>query len=448
MQAAALDFGYPRFAPPPAKTPAIAQLLVERYGVHARPRKSANALEALLRRLRLAHYDWNKVLPSDRLDVVWVLWHGVHPPAEHADFLLGYLQWVEQSQRRLQAGRLAAAWVGALDPSLPSIRTAGDWLARHATWLPDPWPALATQFDIFAIDKGPANLADAFLGSDETAQKFFAQLNIPAANESGLALEILTVATAHAKPWIAEESRLAARLCDLAFSGRSFRPDTVKNRAPVRARTIRRALAEALLTPWHEQTAPVATQTQVLAFMIRHYGDVRVTRDRWTGISAVAETVMRRWLVEESMTAYFRLAAQSKSVDHARLTERTEFWLANLGVIDDAWLLCSGRGMTLLDQDHPAHGTLGGCAPDRTAILIRIGDLIILESSHEAHESIWFAGNSLAPALYRPTEQPYWANALMKSPDFSSAFNQKDNYTWQERLARFIERKTERKIAL
>ena len=50
-------------------------------------RKSASALEALLRRLRLARYDWDKVYSADRLDVAWVLWEGTIPPAEHEAFL-------------------------------------------------------------------------------------------------------------------------------------------------------------------------------------------------------------------------------------------------------------------------------------------------------------------------------------------------------------------------
>jgi hypothetical protein len=447
MLAAAIDFGFPRFAPAPAKAPEIARLLVERYGVNARPRKSESALEALLRRIRDARYDWDKIAPSDRLDVAWVLWEGVHPPAEHAAFLQGFLTWIETSHRRLQAGRVAAAWVAALDPTLPSIRTAGDWLARHVSWLPDPWPVLVARFDLFSIEKGPAALAEAFLGSDEATADFFKGLNIPSAGSgSGLALEMLAVATTCAAPWLAEEPRLAARLCMLAVDGKTFRPEATKLRTPHRARAIRRALAETLLSPWHHHSIPAETKAQLLPFLLHHYGDLRVTREQWTGISEPAETVMRRWLIERSTATYFRLSAQSKSIDRVRLIERAEFWMSNLDVIDDAWLLCSGRGMASLGTGQPAHGTLGGCAPDRSALLIRIGDLIILESSHEAHESVWFAGNPLAPPLHRRTDQPYWANALLKSPDFSSAFNQKDNHSWQERLARFIDRKCGRTI--
>ena len=114
------------FAPAPAKAPDIARLLVERYGESAEPRKSAHALQALLRRLRLARYDWDKVTPADRLDVAWVLWEGPTPPAEHEDFLRRFLNWVELPWRRLQASRLAVSWAAALDPDLKSIRVVGD----------------------------------------------------------------------------------------------------------------------------------------------------------------------------------------------------------------------------------------------------------------------------------------------------------------------------------
>ena len=66
--------------------------------------------------------------------------------------------------------------------------------------------------------------------------------------------------------------------------------------------------------------------------------------------------------------------------------------------------------------------------------------MTILESSHEASERVWLPGNKLAPPLYRGADQPYWPAVLAGAADFSSAYSREGNDTWQERLARFIER--------
>ncbi len=437
------DAGFPlRFAPPPLKAPEIARLMMERYGESAGPRKSGNALQALLRRLRLVQYHWDKVAPADRLDVAWVLWEGSTPPAEREEFLRDFLQWVEQPRRRLQAARLAASWAAAFDPALKSIRVAGDWLARQATWLPDPWPKLAGEFDIFSPEDGPAALAEAFLAGEETAASFFQRLRLPArAAAGGLALEALAAATASVESRLARELRLGARLCDLSLQGTLFRPDAAGGpRAKHRGGPIRRALAETLLLSWQREAPPPEVKTRILAFLLRHYGDARVTRERWTEMRAASVAMMCRWLTEETIASYFRLAGQAKSADRERLAERKEFWTSCLGQIDEAWLLGGLRVSAGLGPDQPAHGSLGGCRPDQSALLLRIGGMTILESSHEASERVWLPGNKLAPPLYRGADQPYWPAVLAGAADFSSAYSREGNDTWQERLARFIER--------
>lgn len=436
------------FAPAPAKAPDIARMLIERYGENAEPRKSAHALQALLRRLRLARYDWDKVAPSDRLDVAWVLWEGITPPAEHEGFLRRFLQWLELPWRRLQASRVAASWAAALDPELKSIRVVGDWLARHAARLPTPWPRLAEDFAIFSVEQGPAALAEAFLAGEETAEGFFQRLRVPArAAAGGLALEALANAAASVERRLAREPRLAARLCDLSVQGTMLRPDAVAGRGSPRPGAIRRALAEALLLSWQRLAPPPKVKARISAFLLCHFGDARITREHWTDMRAPSAAIAHRWLTEQTVASYFRLARQTKSADRERLAEREYFWLNRLDQIDDAWLLGSPRGVAALGPDQPAHGGLAGCRPDRSALLLRIGGMTVLESSHAASESVWLPGNSLAPTLYRGADRPFWPAALASGADFSSAYSREGSDAWQERLGEFIERQCGRRVA-
>ncbi|HVA11993.1 MAG TPA: EH signature domain-containing protein [Stellaceae bacterium] len=437
------DFGFPRrLALAPPQAPDIARRLAERYGDGSGgASKPADALQALLQRLRAAHYDWDQVVPSDRLDVAWVLWEGATPPAEHEAFLRGFLEWVASSQRRLQALRLAASWTAAFDPTLKSIRIAGEWLACHAAWLPSPWPALAREFEIFSLETGAAALAAAFLASEETSERFFRRLRLPPrAAAGGLAFEMLAAATADTGRRLSNEPRLALRLCDLALHGEVFRPDAAPRRAARRARALRCAIAEALLLPWQRQAPPSAVQAQTLAFLIRHYGDARITGEHWMDMRAPSVAIMRRWLTERSIENYFQLAGRTKSADRARLAECREFWLSRRDQLDGAWLLGSVHSVAKLGPDQPAYGRLSGCRPDQAGLLLRIGGATVLQSSEAASESVWLPGNPLAPPLYRCADQAYWPAALARGADFSPAYCQKGNDTGQERLARFIDR--------
>lgn len=427
-----------RFAPLPPKAPAIARLLVERYGESAGPRRSADALQALLRRLRLARYDWDKVSPADRLDVAWVLWEGTTPPAEHETFLRGFVQWIEMPVRRLHAARLAASWTAAFDPDLNGIGVAGDWLARHAACLPDPWPRLAEEFDLFSVERAPVALAETFLASAETAASFFERLRLPArAVTGGLALETLAAAASRVEHRLAQEPRLAARLCDLSLQSTVFRPSAAVGRAMRRAAAIRVALAEALLLPWQRQAPPIAVKARILEFLLCHYGDARVMRRHWTEMRAPAVAIMRRWLTERTVATYFRLVGQTKSADRDHLAEREDFWTSCLAQIEGAWLLVGRHSLSALGPDQPAHGSLIGCRPDQSALLLRVGGMTVLESSHETSERVWLPDNPLAPPLYRRADQPCWPAALGSGVDFCSAYS-KSSETWQERLARFL----------
>ena len=437
-----------RFAPPPLQAHEIARLLMQRYGESAGSRKPANALEALLRRLRLAHYIWDNVDPADRLDVAWVLWEGTVPPAEHEKFLRDFLAWLEKPWRRLQAARLAASWAASFDPSLKSIRIAGDWLAKHAALLPEPWAGLVLKYKIFSAERGPQALAEAFLAGQESAAEFFQRLRLPArAAEGGIALETLAAATAMVERRLKEEPHLAEKLCDLALLESGFRPDITAGRGTRRAATIRVAIAEALLLPWRNEAPPAALKTRISTWLLRHYGDARMTREHWADMRPPAAAMMRRWLTEHTVTAYFRLARQAKSADMKLIAEREEFWLSAIDEIDESWLLGNSRSIAALGLGHLAHGSLTAVRPNQAALLLRIGGLTVLEASDRTSENVWLHGNALAPPLYRGVDQPYLPATLANGADFSSAYNQQVKDPWQRRLADFIARRSGRRLA-
>jgi hypothetical protein len=162
---------------------------------------------------------------------------------------------------------------------------------------------------------------------------------------------------------------------------------------------------------------------------------------------APAASIMRRWLIEQTVATYFRLAGQTKSADREHLAEREEFWMSCLEQIDESWVLGNSRSIAALGLGHLAHGGLTAARPNQSALLLRIGGMTILEASDQASESVWRHGNALAPPLYRGVDQPYLPAILANGADFSSAYNRQGNDSWQRRLAGFIERHSGRRLA-
>lgn len=433
----------PSFALRPPKTVEIARRLVERYGEGREPRKSASALEALLDRLRRVRFDWEQVEHADRLDVAWVLWSGPQPPAEHNTFLRQFLDWLQAPHHGYQMARLANVWAAAFDPRLSSIRIVGDWLAAHRTQLTDPWRGLADRFQLFAIDRAPTMFAEAFLRGRATATQFFDAVHLPAsAVGGGLGAEILAVAIGQVEAQVAQFSALAPLLCDLARAVNIFEPGAAF-RVTRRRSDLQRPLAEALLLPWQVEAPPPAAKATALAFLLRHYGDMRVAPQRWRALHPSAVSTMHRWLNEETVAAYFRLARRAKSAERARLAERQVFWMSRLDTIDGAWLLTAAQQAASADQI--ARGRLGG-RPDQVALLLRVGNLTVLEIAHESNERVWRADNPLAPHLYQRPEHIYWPASLAQGVDFSSAFGAESPLAWQARLAGFLDREQAGKL--
>lgn len=105
--------------------------------------------------------------------------------------------------------------------------------------------------------------------------------------------------------------------------------------------------------------------------------------------AGLREAAVRRWLTEETIATYFRLAGQSNSDQRTRLTERYRFWASRLDAIDGAWLLTAAReGDESIGQ--MAHGRWVG--PINLSCCFASGTLTILEAASETSDRIWRAG--------------------------------------------------------
>lgn len=427
----------PRFAAPEAAVAPLAKLLVERHG--DTDRRRARDLTALVQRLRQVRFAWEKVSPADRLDVVWVLWDKPDAPAEHAAFLHAFLAWIDMPWRRVQACRLALAWACAFDPHLPSIGIVGEWLAARASRLVAPWPALAAEFEIFSPSRAPQRLADAFLAGAESEAAFRARLGLEGRIATGgLMLEALGAACNRVEAGLARHPQLAERLAAFAMHGEVFRPRGVRGSG--RAAAIAIQLAEALLLPWQEAPPPQRVKEQIIAFLLHHYDDARKKTALWNRVRPEAAQRMRAWLTETTIDCFFRLAAKAKRDDPEQLRLRRQFWLSYRDRLDDAWLVAAREGVAALGAEGLGHGRLVGCRPDHGALLLKIGGMTIVETSHSNREHVWLPGNELAPRIHYRGGDFYLPAALSTGADFSSGYSCEESDEWQARLHGFIAR--------
>lgn len=432
----------PRFTPPPAIASQVADLLRERYGDWDQPLRSPEELQALLERLRTVGFAWNDVKGGDRADIVWVLWQGEDPPAEHEAFLESFLHWVEMPWRRVQARRLASSWAEAIERSCVSIRKVGVWLKAHAPRLGDPWSSIAEEFDIFSPDRGPANLAEAFLGSVETASGFWERLRLPPrASSGGFVLAALGAAAAIARPRLAGNPGLTAHLIDFALEDGAFRANTAVGGDGSRfAIAVRVQLAEALLSPWQSQAPPDAVKEKIIDFLTRHYEDPRAKREAWQAAAPAAAKIWRDWLNREAIVTFFRLAAKTKEAQKHFWRAREKFWLAAADWLDDAWLIVATQDGDHLRRGDRGVGRLVGCGPGHCALMLKLRGITIVELSYAEHERVWLARNERAPPRYSGPAHSLTPAVLTNGADFSSSYAVKDGGRWQKSLCDFIAR--------
>jgi EH_Signature domain len=425
----------PRFAPPTHRLPEIVRGLVARYGSSEAPRRSPAQLAGLLQRLREAQFQWEKVGAADRLDVAWVLWSGAEKPAEQPNFLRGFLAWIEKPWRRVQARRLAIAWAEAADPALASIGIVGDFLAARAARLGPPWSALASEFDIFTLARGPAKLAEAYLASGAGAETFLTGIALAGnAASGGLLLETLAAGAARVAARLAKRPELAAALIALAVHRGIFRPAALARENPGRAGSVARAVAEALLLPWEHGEPPAMVRSEIADCLLRHYGDARIREAIWARLRPPARDIARRWLTERTIDTFFGLAGGG--------AEGLRFWSAYGADVEDAWLLAGSATAARLKTMRLGHGRVAGCRPDFCVLLLGIRGLTVARTNNEGAWHAWLPHNNLAPPLYGGRAEPCYPASLANGADFSPEFGRRDDRLWQDGLHDFIKAHT------
>lgn len=217
--------------------------------------------------------------------------------------------------------------------------------------------------------------------------------------------------------------------------------------------------ANALLGAWKAHKAPESTKDLLLKFFVspQRYGDPRIHRHlhyQWDGVSSGAIAVVMNWLAGDTLRIFMQVL--EKTADEI-WQYRRKFWVAyyDAGYINEAWLVLGRDALrqvrSLELQDHSLQfGQLeGGATLNQSVLMLKIGNLLFIEWSHNGSLRAYPEDSRSAPALY---QSRYHGDDLRASGslDFHDGINQtpqlrhmhSSHGTWQRKARDLIRAQT------
>jgi hypothetical protein len=203
-------------------------------------------------------------------------------------------------------------------------------------------------------------------------------------------------------------------------------------------------VAGALLLPFADAARTEELGIPIQRFLLTHLGDPRLEPAGWLRVDPVAKQVMLRWLVGASLERFFALIARSAMEQH--WTYRRAFWTAyhERNLISEAWVVLGDDALDDAQrrwaEDELACGRLlGNSDRSHCVLLLRIGDLVIAEWSHNGTCRLWHDDSASCPRMYK---RAYWRTELQDQPDERQTHHGNLTYGWQQKLAEKIRRRT------
>jgi len=205
-------------------------------------------------------------------------------------------------------------------------------------------------------------------------------------------------------------------------------------------------MADALLLPWVYCQPTEESQSFIEGHLLSLLHDLRIDPSRWKGVNDDAKSVMRRWLTKASLEQFLDVV-DSTAQSHMWAARR-KFWFAyyeNKFMVE-AWVAFAADGARLARQlaaerDNPAiknFGTLNrsvGVVKEHAVLIMKIGELVVADWSHNGKCHIWLPGDKNAPKLYK---RSYDRDELING----SSWDKKHLGVWQSDVHSYIQYNT------
>lgn len=221
--------------------------------------------------------------------------------------------------------------------------------------------------------------------------------------------------------------------------------------------SLRILFADALLGSWVGYKPAESLKSFLVDFFLKEYGDPRFQAHlhyQWGGISQQAKGVILHWLTGDTLRGFMKLL--QRTADEI-WQYRQKFWMAyyEKGYVDEAWIALGDHAWWMahnlkMDEKGMGCGRLeGGATSNQSVLLLKIGDLVFTEWSHNGSLRAYRDGSPQAPQLYQTSYHGADLRAAT-SMDFHDGLNMKpelrhmntERGTWQRKARDFIRRHT------
>ncbi|PUE57810.1 hypothetical protein B9Z36_07855 [Limnohabitans sp. Rim8] len=163
--------------------------------------------------------------------------------------------------------------------------------------------------------------------------------------------------------------------------------------------------AYSLLSPWFERNPPQDIKNTLLSELLRTLGDPRHNHAGWLGVRREAMETASRWLTSRTMDAFFEILRHTED-DIGPYRRR--FWEAyfHAGHILEAWIALGEQAAVELQKIDPSGELsyakiLGKIAPNQCVLMLRMGNILFCDWSHQGRLRAIAHNTKQAPKLYQ-----------------------------------------------
>lgn len=377
--------------------------------------------------------------------------HSPHPPV--ADEVIGtaILERVTEMRRRASFFALLDCYLDGYGPDEPSVTRLAGWLRGMAIGWPwregEQWRRRLDAFDLLNGPSASERIAQAVISSGDGPRTVFeeAGLNIGARSRGGLAEQAFRAVCRRVEGMSGESAeRNQAMLLRWAEQTRGaicFPGSWVE-------------LVRACVEPWKDRDPDGQHKAYLLSALESvGGGDPRIPGGgRWPQVAERAPDaygVLLRWLTRASVMQFLEVVDRSLREPDARRmwAYRKAFWTSYLfnekgPRIERAWVAFGADGARLArdaaretgDKSLSVFGNQLEKTGQHAALLIEIGDLLIVDWSHSGKYNVWRKGQR-GPSLFRTS---YEVGTLDSAP-LRESHSAPQTYNWQKKLAEIIE---------
>lgn len=381
----------------------------------------------------------------------------LHPPhalAENDVVIDRLLNEVERNRRRAAFFAVMDAYLDGFDrDNAAVVSLAGRLQALAAGWPwreHDDWPERIMEFALLDPTRAPEVLARRVLASEDDPVGVLRIAGLDAAGrrfgglvEAGFRFACNLVQQMKGQDAVSGQRVLIewARNEKGDFGYQRAWPDFV----------------QACLIPWQIEDPSAAHKSALLGMLERFGGgDPRAVPERWRSVKDEARgayAVLMRWLTRASVLQFLDIVDRLMPDYASKLmwSYRRAFWMSYLlsdgstPGIDAAWVAFGDDGASLArkvaretgDKSFTAFGKQFDKSPQHAALILRIGDLTIVDWSHNAKFQVWQKQHKGHPELFKGA---YRYGELYSAP-IQGSHSSPRTFTWQKNLAKIIEGK-------